>query len=339
MLVSVLMVGAGLALYLDHYWKEINQKPRYVDGNPVTIEIRKGQNFLSLLKELKSKGIVQDDIGLNVYAKLKGLRSRIKAGEYRIMPGFTFPSLLAMFVYGKVVDYPITFVEGWRFTDFMSELKRHPGLQQTLDGLTASEVAALLELNSSNPEGWLFPDTYHYVKGDTDSKILAQAAAKMKRELDQVWQGAAKDLPLNNAYELLTLASIVEKETAVESERKKIAGVFVSRLKKKMRLQTDPTVIYGLGDAWAGNLTRKHLRQKTPYNTYRINGLPPTPIAMPGRHSLLAAAHPENTRALYFVAKGDGYHQFSNTLIEHNKAVRKYQTGKRKKSYVSTPKK
>ncbi|PIE44354.1 MAG: hypothetical protein CSA50_00560 [Gammaproteobacteria bacterium] len=332
----VFLTGIGVALYSHNYWKDIIEKPRYVNGGSVIFEISKGQNFTSLLNELKSNGIIDDDFGLNLYAKYTGLRSQIKAGEYRIMPGFTFPSLMKLFSSGKVVDYPITFVEGWRFTDYMAELQKHSKLKQTLRDSTPAQIASLLKLTVSNPEGWLFPDTYHYVKGDTDYKVLTQAADKMKRELERAWQGASKDAPLKNAYELLILASIIEKETAVELERKKIAGVFASRLKKGMRLQTDPTVIYGLGEAFDGNLTRKHLTQKTPYNTYRINGLPPSPIAMPGRQSLLAAANPENTSALYFVAKGDGSHYFSDALAEHNTAVRKFQINRRKKPYTST---
>jgi len=210
-------------------------------------------------------------------------------------------------------------------------------LLSKLKGKPLAEQIDLIGIDAENPEGWFFPDTYQFVSGDSDVDILKRANQKMKSLLEIAWHGRQSGLPYKSAYEALIMASIVEKETGAPEEREQIAGVFVRRLEKKMRLQTDPTVIYGLGDSYEGNITRQHLRGPTPYNTYVISGLPPTPIANPGGAALYAALNPAEGDALYFVARGNGYHQFSKTLAEHQAAVREFQIKKRKKDYRSTP--
>jgi UPF0755 protein len=244
--------------------------------------------------------------------------------------------LLDLLISGKVVNYQITFPEGLSFKEWRSILAKQPKLTKKLPGLTVQELLQQLSLGNNHPEGWFFPDTYLYTAGDSDYDILLQAYTRMRKILAEEWKNKSEDLPFSTPYEALILASIVEKETGVGSERGEIAGVFVRRLKKGMRLQTDPTVIYGLGDKYQGNITRSHLKQPTPYNTYVINGLPPTPIAMPGQDAIHAALHPVKGKSLYFVAKGDGSHYFSATFKEHVQAVKRYQL-KRRSNYRSSP--
>ncbi|MCW8887203.1 MAG: endolytic transglycosylase MltG, partial [Motiliproteus sp.] len=228
-------------------------------------------------------------------------------------------------------------IEGLRASDYLSKLAAHPDLVQTLKEQSHEQVAKQLGITSGKLEGWIYPDTYSFTRGTSDLDILTRAYQRMKKVLDQEWQQKQKGLPLNTPYEALILASIVEKETGVAFERPEIAGVFIRRLQKKMRLQTDPTVIYGMGDRYKGNITRADLKRKTAYNTYQIMGLPPTPIANPGKEAIRAVLNPAAGKALYFVAKGDGSHQFSATYAEHNKAVQHYQRSKRRKDYRSAP--
>jgi UPF0755 protein len=223
------------------------------------------------------------------------------------------------------VEYPLKIVEGWSFKQVLEALHAAPKLTHSLQGLGPKQIMAMLGYPNVHPEGRFFPDTYYYPSGMSDLLILQRAYQKMEKILDEEWEARAGDLPVRTRDEALTLASIVEKETGKPEERGLIAGVFVQRLRTGMKLQTDPTVIYGLGDKYKGNITLAHLRTPTPYNTYTRKGLPPTPIAMPGREAIHAALNPENTRALYFVSRGDGSHVFSETLEQHNAAVQKYQ--------------
>jgi len=231
----------------------------------------------------------------------------------------------------------VTLVEGLTFKNFLETLSKQEKIDIALTDKSFAEIKNFLKLDIEHPEGWFYPDTYQYVSGISDADILLQAHKRMQRVLAEEWEKRAKDLPYKTAYEALIMASIIEKETGVAYERPEIAGVFVRRLQKGMRLQTDPTIIYGLGDSYKGNIRRKHLRQPTPYNTYVINGLPPTPIAMPARAAINAALNPAPGKTLFFVAKGDGSHQFSETLAQHNKAVQKYQIKNRVKEYRSAP--
>jgi UPF0755 protein len=243
-----------------------------------------------------------------------------------VPPGTTPRGLLALLESGDVVQHAVTIVEGWTFQDLRRALEREPLLDNTLAGRDDAEVMAALGESGQAPEGLFFPDTYLFGKGTTDVEILRESRARMRRELETAWEGRAEGLPVETPYEALILASIVEKETALASERARIAGVFTTRLRRGMRLQTDPTVIYGLGSRYDGNLRRADLERDGPYNTYTRAGLPPTPIALPGTESLRAAMGPDERGDLYFVATGlpDGSHEFSRTLAEHEAAVRRY---------------
>jgi UPF0755 protein len=245
--------------------------------------------------------------------------------------------VLDLLIEGKTVKYTITLVEGHNIKDTLNRIKAHDKLIQDLP----VELEALMPFLGlkGHPEGRFFPDTYLFDANTRASEILVRAQVRLETVLAEQWQKKAEGLPYKSSYEALIMASIVEKETAAPEERETIAGVFVRRLEKRMRLQTDPTVIYGLGDRYTGNIRRKHLTERTEYNTYRMMGLPPTPIALVGKEAIYAALHPADGEELYFVAKGDGRHYFSKTLAEHNKAVREYQINKRKSTeeYRSTP--
>jgi UPF0755 protein len=257
---------------------------------------------------------------------LQGNADHIRVGEYEFKPGTTVGQMLDMVVRGEVKQYSLTLVEGWNFHQVMMAMNADEALTHKLAGLNNVQIMNTLGYTGQHPEGRFFPDTYQFSRGMTDVEILKQAYGRMKTTLEQEWPKRDAGLPYDNAYQALTMASIVEKETAVPEERRAIAGVFVRRLEKGMRLQTDPTVIYGLGQSFDGNLKKSHLLDASnPYNTYKHKGLPPTPIAMPGRDSIHAALHPEAGTALYFVSRGDGSHYFSSTLEEHNRAVVKYQ--------------
>lgn len=251
--------------------------------------------------------------------------TKFKAGTYRLTPGMTVQQLLELLNSGKEAQFSARFVEGTRLRDWMQILQESPYLKHTLVKKTPQEVmAAVGAKDLPSLEGWLYPDTYHYTAGTADVALLKRAYRRMQQQVETVWQGRAAELPYKTPAELVTMASIIEKETGVSEERGKVASVFVNRLRIGMRLQTDPTVIYGLGEGYNGNLTRKNLEQPTDYNTYVISGLPPTPIAMPGKASLDAAAHPEKTPYLYFVADGKGGHAFNTNLQNHNQSVRNY---------------
>ncbi|CFQ90508.1 MULTISPECIES: endolytic transglycosylase MltG [Yersinia] len=251
--------------------------------------------------------------------------AQFKAGTYRFTSGMTVREMLQLLASGKEAQFTVRFIEGKRLRDWMDELQQSKYVKHVLAGKSDAEIAKLLGLkDSEHPEGWLYPDTYSYTAGTTDLALLKRAHVKMEKTVDEIWQGRDKSLPYKTPGELVTMASIIEKETAVNEERTKVASVFINRLRMGMRLQTDPTVIYGMGDNYNGNISRKDLDTPTPYNTYVISGLPPTPIAMPGLASLTAAAHPAKTAYLYFVADGKGGHTFTTNLASHNQAVRVY---------------
>lgn len=323
-LALALVALAGLVFAWQVY--RFLETPVPVPGGGVTFEIRPGMSFAAVSRALADAGVIDDPQLFTWYARVKGEGSSIHAGEYRIPPGTTPPALLRQFASGNVLLHSFTIVEGWTFRELLANLARQQAIGQTL---VYDDWPALLDRLGSTapgPEGLFLPETYRFPKGTTDVQILQQAYAFMQDALDSEWNNRAEGLPLERKYDALILASIVEKETARADERARIAGVFVRRLEKGMRLQTDPTVIYGIGEDFDGNLTRAHLRTDTPYNTYTRHSLPPTPIAMPGRAAIHAALNPEPGEALFFVATGlgDGSHAFSATIAEHEAAVAAY---------------
>ena len=297
--------------------------------------IERGSSLSRVVRQLGEAGVIESPLALKIYAKIVA-KTTIQTGSYWLEPSDTALSLLDKFNRGEVIVKRLTFPEGWNFSQWRQHLE---GVPQFADSrhLSDAQLLQTLALDINHPEGWFFPDTYSYTGSDSIADLLLRAHRKMRDTLDQAWSLKDKDLPYSSAYEALIMASIVEKETGLATERAAIAGVFVRRLRLGMRLQTDPTVIYGLGNQFSGNLRRSHLKQKTLYNTYVIRGLPPTPIAMPSAAAIDAALHPADGDSLYFVARGDGGHYFSSTLEQHRRAVRKYQIFRRAKNYTSTP--
>lgn len=292
---------------------------------PLQLTITKGQGIASIARELKTRKVMAEPLWLKVLAWEREAGQNLKYGEYEIPPGTTVRGFLEMVLSGKSRQPPVTILEGWTFEQMRQALAAHPGLRQETAGKTAEDIMALVGSPGQQPEGQFFPDTYFTARNTSDLDILKKAHRKMESVLSQEWQGKAEKLPFNTAYEALILASIVEKETGRADERPAIAGVFVRRIQQGMRLQTDPTVIYGMGPQFKGNLRKDDLRRDTPFNTYTRSGLPPTPIALPGREAIHAAVHPAEGTSLYFVAKGDGSHVFSSTLDEHEHAVDRFQ--------------
>jgi UPF0755 protein len=321
LVLALLMLAAG-ALYVRHWLAQ----PLAIETEPVTIEVARGQSLRAVGQELATRGLLRHPQMLGWYARLTGDDQRMHAGEYSLPPGTTPRSLLALFVSGAVVQHSVTIVEGWTFRELRKALADEPTLEQATRGLSDTQVMARLGEPERHPEGLFFPDTYLFGKGTRDIEVLQQARDRMRKELSAAWAGRHEDLPLADEYQALILASIVERETALATERARIAGVFVERLRRGMRLQTDPTVIYGLGPKFDGNLRRADLERDGPYNTYTRAGLPPTPIALPGADSLRAAVQPDERGEIFFVAtgNGDGSHAFSKTLAEHEAAVRRY---------------
>ena len=291
----------------------------------VTYSVAPGMSLRQFSRQLYREDVLPDPFSLVWLAYLQGHARDLKAGEYRFRRGITPLQLLDQVVAGRVVEYPFTIIEGWTFKQVMAALANAHKVQRTLVGLSDKEIMARLGHPGQHPEGRFFPDTYYYARGTTDAQLLTRAHTKMTALLAAEWEARDGDVPLRSPDEALTLASIIERETGQENERDLIAGVFVNRLRKGMRLQTDPTVIYGMGDRYRGNISLADLRRPTPYNTYVIRGLPPTPIAMPSADAVRAALNPADTDAIYFVSRGDGSHVFSATLAEHNRAVRQYQ--------------
>ncbi|MGH8134690.1 MAG: endolytic transglycosylase MltG [Steroidobacteraceae bacterium] len=290
------------------------------------IEVQPGASVRAVLARLQSEGAVRDARAVQWYLRLHGRHPRMQAGRYEIPARASPAQIILLFEEGKVVLEQLTVVEGSTFADFVALLGRHADVAHTLAGKSPGEIMAVLGHPGENPEGRFFPDTYRFAANTADVVILGLAYDSMQQALAAAWRTRGPALPLDTPDQALILASMVEKEAALKSERARIAGVFVNRLRKGMRLQSDPTVIYGLGARYDGQIHTRDLLTDTPYNTYTRSGLPPTPIALPGRESLLAAVHPERTDALYFVATGlgDGAHQFSKTLEEHNSAVKSY---------------
>ncbi|MES9828902.1 MAG: endolytic transglycosylase MltG [Candidatus Thiodiazotropha sp.] len=284
-----------------------------------------GMTVRSLAEDLQQRGMLEKPMLLRFTARWQGQASKLKAGEYYLPAGTTPPKLLEILSSSQVVQYALTIIEGWTFDQLMTAIRRDPVLEHSLKEVTNDQVMQHLGMGDLHPEGRFYPDTYHFPRGTTDAAFLKRAYKRMESVLEQAWQQRKKQLPLKNPYEALILASIIERETGIPEERGMIAGVFIRRLQRGMLLQTDPTVIYGMGESYNGNIRKRDLTRDTPYNTYLHKGLTPTPIAMPSGAAIRAALNPEEGNSLYFVATGDGGHYFSSTLEEHNKAVRKYQ--------------
>tara|TARA_R110002096_G_scaffold74009_3_gene175260 strand:- start:687 stop:1718 length:1032 start_codon:yes stop_codon:yes gene_type:complete len=327
--IAVLILGGGaLAAVAAWLWHDLQtnlDQPIVLHGNSELFTIERGSSLAGLASRLTRAGWIKHAYYLRFEARRLGIGGRIQAGLYEISDGATPRELLQKFVAGDVKTFTITFIEGATFREMLAVLARHPYLEQSLQELGTAGILARVAPGLDHPEGWFFPSTYRFSSGQSDADILRRAHAQLVEILDRYWIERRPDLPYAEPVDALIMASIIEKETGRADERALIAGVFVRRLEKGMKLQTDPTVIYGLGDAFDGNLRRTDLETDTPYNTYTRPGLPPTPIAMPGEAAIRAALNPAAGDALYFVGKGDGSHVFSRTLAEHNAAVRRYQ--------------
>lgn len=323
-LLLLLAVAAAVWLYRDY--RGFAAAPLAMSApSGETFDVPIGTALPGVLRELERHGVA---IGRPLYWRLLarelGVSGRLHAGEYALTPGLTPTSLLQKMAAGEVVQHRFTIVEGWTFRQLRLALAEDEGLQQTLAGVDDKTIMQRLGQPGALAEGWFLPETYSYVKGMSDFDVLRRANQAMHEQVDALWAKHPADFVLDSPYQLLILASIVEKETGQADERPRIAAVFLRRLRIGMRLQTDPTVIYGLGASYDGRLHRRDLDGDTPYNTYTRDGLPPTPIALPGRAALEAVVHPAATDALYFVARGDGTTHFSETLDEHNGAVRQF---------------
>ncbi len=303
--------------------------PLRIGDEGIFFVVTPGMSAHDMARALAARGVTDRPLYLGLLARYEGKARRIRAGEYRLDHGTLPRALLDKLVAGEVWLHSLTVVEGWTFARMRQAIDTHEAVTHTLSGVTDAMLMERLGMPGEAPEGRFFPDTYRFPRGTTDLALLAQAGRAMADRVERIWAARDPGLPLARPVDLVTLASIIEKETGRGEERARIGGVFVRRLQRGMRLQSDPTVIYGLGERFGGNLTHHHLDEATAWNTYQIDGLPPTPIALPGQAALDAAAHPAADKALYFVARGDGTHVFSDTLAEHERAVREYQRGGR----------
>ncbi|MGF1694880.1 endolytic transglycosylase MltG [Vibrio lamellibrachiae] len=317
------------AMVVGAFFYVTGEVDQYLD-QPLSLEseqiftIESGTSFNGVLSKFKAQGWIEDSQFKPLVRRFYPDLTQIRAGTFQLKPEQSLRDGLLFLIQGREHQFSITFVEGTRFDEWLEALASDQYLEHTLGQLSEEEIAAKLGSEYEKLEGLMLAETYNYTLGTTDLDILKRAHKKLNEALNEEWQEKQSDLPLKSPYEALILASIIEKETAVESERERVASVFVNRLNKRMRLQTDPTVIYGMGDSYQGRIGKKGLRTPTPYNTYTIYGLPPTPIAMPGRASIAAALNPEDGNYLYFVASGKGGHVFSKNLKDHNTAVRAY---------------
>lgn len=321
----ILLVGA-LVLGGNWFQEQLNRPHQYAGQ---TFTIVKGDTFKDFVDQLEQAGIVEEPYSLRFYARHKKLAGKLHTGAYQFVDGMSIQAVLEAITTGKYrLSHQFTFVQGSTFKQLRASLLNATSVKQTLDGLSDAQVLALFDVNAryAHPEGLFFPETYAYDTDTVDRDILMRAFQSMQTLLADLWEHRDTDIQISSPYEALILASIIEKETSLASERALISGVFMNRLARDMKLQTDPTVIYGMGAQYDGNIRRKDLTTDTPYNTYTRKGLPPTPIAMPGKAAIEAALHPEQTDAVFFVAKGDGSggHNFSKTLSEHNQSVKQY---------------
>jgi UPF0755 protein len=318
------LIAVALAAGAAAWWW-VTQWPLPLPQEPYALTVRSGASLRAVAHELTAAGVLPADWTLVALGRLERVDRKIKAGNYEIPEGTTLAGLLAKLSQGDVTQTSLTIVEGWTFRDLKQALRADGEVASTAVDLTDAELMRAIGAPGRQPEGWFFPDTYFFASGATDLSILTRAYRTMQQRLDAAWAARAPELPLGAPYEALILASIVEKETGRIADRPLIASVLVNRLRQGMRLQADPTVIYGIGERFDGNLTKRDLDADSAYNTYTRDGLPPTPIALPSQASLDAVLHPPATSYLYFVSRGDGSSEFSANLADHNRAVAKYQ--------------
>ena len=320
-----MVLGIVAMLILAGVLAQFAYSPLALKSVPMEFTLQPGSSLGSVAVQLHSQGVIPDSWRFRLLARVLGKAARIKAGHYTLGHALTPLALLDKLTQGEVSTREIVFIEGWTFQQMRDALDAHPSVRHETTGLSAAAIMDKLGIKTEQPEGLFFPAKYYIDPGKSDLSILRRAYETMQQHLDTEWAARASGLPYDTPYQALIMASIVEKETGLSSERPLIAAIFINRLRTGMRLQTDPSVIYGLGVAYDGNLRKRDLQTDTAYNTYTRAGLPPTPIAMPGLDSIHAALHPARSDALYFVAKGDGSHQFSDTLEQHNRAVARYQ--------------
>jgi len=326
--ISIIVSSLLLGWFWMLYERSINESYITDEMGSVLVSIEKGQNLNQIISVLDEKGVVNGR-WFKWLVRFKGVANKIQAGEYEFSPGLTPVQILTYLVKGKVNQYAVSIVEGQTFKEILKDIQGHSAIKRTLPiNAKMAEYLELLNISEKHLEGLLLPETYFFVKNTSDADIIKRAYRSMQVFVNSAWPDRQKRAVLPSVYDALILASIVEKETGVASERKQIAGLFIRRLEIGMKLQTDPTVIYGMGDVYKGDIRFRDLRKDTPYNTYTRYGLPPTPIAMPGKAAIEAVLHPVETKSLYFVSKGDGTHVFSETLKQHNAAVDKYQRNK-----------
>jgi UPF0755 protein len=324
LLLPIVLLGA-VALWMVQF----ADRPLQMRGDQVELTVPRGASMREVARRVADSGVDINPTAFYWMARIGGHAGQIKAGSYALQRGITPRQLIDKFVRGDVIVLTVALIEGWTFRQVRAALAAHPDLEHAADGMSDEQILRHIGAAESHPEGLFFPDTYGFHRGDSDLDVLQQAHAQMRRHLDAAWEARQPGLPFKTPYEALTLASIVEKETGLESDRPMIASVFVNRLRAGMLLQTDPTVIYGLGERFDGNLRRRDLTSDTPYNTYTRPGLPPTPISMPGLAAIRAVLDPPDSKFYYFVARGDGSSEFSRNLAEHNRAVRRFQLNQR----------
>lgn len=319
------IVGSFIVAWLLMDFQAFRNNPLPIPEGGATLVVEPGANLKRIARQLQQQSLLEKPLYLVLLGRYQGLDARIRAGEFQLQPGINPEQLLKQLTSGQVMQHDLTLIEGEAFREMIQRIAGNDVLTHTLDDLSPESVMSALGYPGQHPEGRFLPETYHFPRGTTDVQFLRRAYRDLDTFLQQAWAQRDDGLPLQSPYEALILASIVEKETAVPVERPRIAGVFVRRLRKGMKLQTDPTVIYGMGEDFDGDIRFRDLRTDTAYNTYTRAGLPPTPIAMPGKDAIQAVLHPADGDELYFVARGDGSHYFSSTLKEHNRAVDRYQ--------------
>lgn len=322
-LILIVVVATLLAIAGVAFWS--TQPLIANDAAPISFTIEPGSGVDASTKQIAAAGVPVQPQLLSVLIRATGRSGQIKAGSYELKPGTTPRALVDQLVRGEFAQETVTVVEGWTFRQMRQKLAEHPGLKQDTKDLSDRELMDKIGSDFRNPEGLFFPDTYRFAKGASDVHVYRQSHEMMRKRLAEAWNKRDPKVPYKSSYEALIMASIVERETGQQQDRDMIAGVFANRMRLGMMLQTDPTVIYGMGESYRGNITKKDLQTDTPYNTYKRKGLPPTPIALPGAAALEATMSPAKTEALYFVSRGDGTSQFSSNLADHNRAVNKYQ--------------
>jgi len=323
-LVLLTVISAALGLAIVFYAVRDYLDSPITLSRPMIVMIEPGRTLTQITNRLEEQGVLAWPRVLVLWARWQGIDRSLRSGEYELTPGLTPVSLLSLLMSGRNVQYPVTLVEGWTVRQALEHIWTQDAVSVTLRDKTDEELLAVLLSPFPALEGIFFPDTYFYTRGTSDLAILQRAHAQLISVLDNEWQRREQSLPYDTPWQALTMASIIEKESGYQAEKADIAGVFVRRLQQGMRLQSDPTIIYGMGENYTGVIRRSDIDTTTPWNTYRIDGLPPTPIALSGRDSIVASLNPAPGTALYFVSRGDGSHQFSDTLQEHNAAVRRF---------------